>query len=57
MRHLGGRTFNVRQPDGKDEEYHLFGAEDNVSGTVRSSTRPYSAPYSSCVVLIAVRVR
>jgi len=28
------QTLNVRQPDGKDEEQYLFGAGDNVCGTV-----------------------
>ena len=27
-------TVNVRQPDGRDEEQYLFGADDNITGTV-----------------------
>ena len=29
-------TVSVQLPDGKDEEQFLFGAADNITGTVRS---------------------
>ena len=28
------QTITVRQPDGRDEEQYLFGAADNICGTV-----------------------
>ena len=30
-------TVSVRLPDGRDEEQYLFGAADNICGTVRAA--------------------
>ena len=32
-------TLSVRQPDGRDEEQYLFGAADNICGTVHTLVR------------------
>ena len=48
-------TINVRLPDGRDEEQYLFGAADNICGTVRAAQRPMQR--AACAARAAAQTR